>query len=68
MQLSVIIPVFNNSRTISRTLRSLARQTFRDFEVLLIDSESTDDTVDKIHAFMDAQTEKQYMINYLATS
>ena len=59
MQLSVIIPVFNNSRTIRRTLRSLARQTFRDFEVLLIDSESTDDTVDKIHAFMDAQTEKQ---------
>lgn len=59
MQLSVIIPVFNNSRTIRRTLRSLARQTFRDFEVLLIDSESTDDTIDKIHAFMDAQTEKQ---------
>lgn len=59
MQLSVIIPVYNNARTIRRTLRSLERQTFRDFEVLLIDSESTDDTVEKIHAFMDAQTEKQ---------
>ncbi len=59
MQLSVIIPVYNSSRTIKRTLRSLLMQTFSEFEVILIDSESTDDTVQKIHEFMDTLTEKQ---------
>lgn len=59
MQLSVIVPVYNNTRTILRTLRSLARQTFRDFEVILVNSESTDDTVDKIKEFIEAQTEKR---------
>jgi glycosyltransferase involved in cell wall biosynthesis len=57
MQLSVIVPVYNNTKTIKRTLRSLARQTFRDFEVILVDSESTDDTVDKINEFIESQTE-----------
>lgn len=59
MQLSVIIPVYNNGRTIRRTLRSLANQTFRDFEVILIDSESTDDTAEKIRAFISEQDSPQ---------
>ena len=39
---SVIVPCFNYGHTLARCLDSLARQTFRDFEVLVIEGGSTD--------------------------
>ncbi len=42
---SVIVPVFNRAHGILRTLDSLWEQSFRDFEVLIIDDGSTDDLV-----------------------
>ena len=41
---SVIIPVYNAEKYISSTLESLRRQTFREFEVLIIDDGSTDNS------------------------
>ncbi|MFH1426777.1 MAG: glycosyltransferase [Candidatus Kerfeldbacteria bacterium] len=35
MQISVVIPSYNEEKYIERTLQSLARQTYRDFEVVL---------------------------------
>jgi glycosyltransferase involved in cell wall biosynthesis len=40
----VIVPTFNRADTLVRTLDSLARQTFDDFETIVIDDGSTDDT------------------------
>ena len=41
-EISIIIPVYNKQKYIAKTLRSVLDQTFRDFEILLIDDGSTD--------------------------
>lgn len=43
-RISIVIPVLNAERTLAATLISLANQTFRDFEVLLVNDGSTDGT------------------------
>ncbi len=40
--ISVILPFYNAQNTLARCLKSLMQQTFRDFECLLIDNNSTD--------------------------
>lgn len=44
MQFSVIIPIFNVARYFERGLTSLMSQNFTDFEVILVDDGSTDDS------------------------
>lgn len=43
--ISVVIPAYNTGQYIGRTLESLAKQTFNNFEIIIIDDRSTDDTV-----------------------
>ncbi|MGN1264808.1 MAG: glycosyltransferase family 2 protein [Muribaculaceae bacterium] len=43
-EISVIIPVFNSAQYLNRCFDSLINQTFTDFEVVLIDDGSTDDS------------------------
>lgn len=51
MRVSVIMPVFNAAATVQRSLESLAVQSFRDFEVVIVDDCSTDATIDVINRF-----------------
>ena len=51
MTISLVIPVYNAESTLPATLRSLASQTFRDFEVIFIDDGSTDRTAELLQAF-----------------
>jgi glycosyltransferase involved in cell wall biosynthesis len=39
---SVVVPCYNGGRFIPQLLESLARQTFRDFEIVIVDDGSTD--------------------------
>ena len=44
MNISVIIPVYNEEKYIERCLRSLRQQTFKPKEIILVDDGSTDNT------------------------
>jgi amylovoran biosynthesis glycosyltransferase AmsB len=44
MKFSVLIPCYNASSTITQTLESIKQQTFSDFEVIVIDDASEDQT------------------------
>lgn len=45
-RVTVVVPNWNTKRFLGPCLTSLRRQTFRDFETVLVDSGSTDDSVD----------------------
>ena len=57
MKASVIIPSLNQGSFIGHTLSSLRSQTFRNFEALLMDGGSTDDTLDIAATFADVLTD-----------
>lgn len=44
MYLSVILPVYNGEKTVGRTVESILKQTYQDFELIIIDDGSTDGT------------------------
>lgn len=44
MRISVCVPVYNMERTLEKTLRSALNQEDEDFEVLVVDNQSTDST------------------------
>ena len=48
---SVIIPMYNAARFISQTLESLLYQTMTDFEVIVVDDCSTDNSVEVVESF-----------------
>lgn len=48
---SVVIPAYNNADYLSATLRSVFRQTFNDFEVVVADHSSADGTGEVLESF-----------------
>jgi glycosyltransferase involved in cell wall biosynthesis len=46
MKISVIIPTKNEERTIGKCLESLKKQSYEDFDIWIVDSHSTDRTVE----------------------
>lgn len=49
--LSVIIPVYNGAKYLGRMLDSILKQTFSDFELLVVDNNSTDGTPDLMQEY-----------------
>lgn len=54
-KVSVIIPTYNSRNTIGETLQSVFKQTYSDFEILLISDCSTDDLMEVLKDFKDSR-------------
>ena len=52
-RVSVRIPAYNHGKYILECLQSVLEQTFQDFEIVITDDGSTDDTVEIIRSFSD---------------
>ena len=54
-KLSVMLPVYNAQRTISRAIKSILEQTFNDLELIVVDDGSTDSTRNLIGSINDSR-------------
>lgn len=55
LKLSICIPAYNGAKLIGETLESILRQSFGDYEVIVCDDCSTDNTVDVVQSFGDSR-------------
>ncbi|WP_016952706.1 glycosyltransferase [Anabaena sp. PCC 7108] len=51
--ISVVIPVYNGAKTIKETIESVLQQTYSHFEVIVINSDSTDGTLEIVSSIQD---------------
>ncbi len=52
-KVSVILPTYNRATLIGRAVESVLNQTYRDFELIIVDDGSTDDTEKVVKSFSD---------------
>lgn len=53
--ISVVIPVYNREQLIGKTIKSILEQTYNNFEILIIDDNSTDGTKEAITKINDSR-------------
>src|SRR5262245_22630204 len=61
---SVMVPAYNAARTIRETLDSVAGQTYRPIELIIIDDGSSDDTGENIRKWIDSHHEAELTIEF----
>lgn len=65
-KISIITPTYNSENTIHGTIDALLRQTFSDFEYIIIDGVSKDNTVEKIKSYIPAFEKKGVSVRILS--
>lgn len=53
--ISVIIPVYNSSKSIEKCLESACNQTFKDFDIIIVDDGSTDNSVEVMKKYFESK-------------
>lgn len=59
--LSIIIPVYNTEKYVSKCIDSILNQSFRDFELIIVNDGSTDSSLDICEVYK----EKDYRIKLI---
>lgn len=50
---SIVIPLYNKANSISETLQSVLNQTYTDFEIIIVNDGSTDNSLEMVRQFKD---------------
>ena len=60
---SIIIPLYNREKTISRAIESILNQNFQDFEIIVVDDCSTDHSAEIVHKLKVLDARIKYIKN-----
>ena len=52
---SIIVPTYNRAKLVAKTLKTLQGQLYDNYEIIVIDDGSTDDTESVVQAFSDSK-------------
>ena len=63
MKVSVIIPTYNRDAVLKRAIKSVLSQTFQDFELIIVDDGSIDETKEVINSFRSSKIKYFYQKN-----
>lgn len=63
INLSIVIPAYNRSHTIGRTLDSFIAQSYHDWQILVVDDHSTDSTKNVVQSYISKDNRISYMVN-----
>jgi glycosyltransferase involved in cell wall biosynthesis len=55
LKVSIIVPTYNRAHLVTETIDSILAQTFKDFELIVVDNESTDNTDEVIKSYTDGR-------------
>jgi glycosyltransferase involved in cell wall biosynthesis len=55
VKVSVIIPAYNGAETLEETVQSVLDQTYRNFEIIIVDDDSKDNTAEIVQKFNDSR-------------
>lgn len=61
--ISVVIPLYNKEQQIAHTLQSVLQQTFQNFEIVIVDDGSTDNSVAEAEKVQDARIRLIHQVN-----
>jgi len=63
MKFSIIIPTYNRAKLISKTIISVINQAYADFEIIVVDDGSTDNTKEVVSIIKDPRLKYYYKTN-----
>ena len=55
MKISIVIPLYNKEKHILDTLDCISKQTYQEYEILVVNDGSTDDSLKKVESYKDAR-------------
>ena len=59
--ITIIIPTYNSGRTVGTALESVLNQTFQDWECIVVDGASKDDTIEIVKEYCDKDSRFRYI-------
>ena len=67
LKISIIVPAYNEEITIIETIESLVNVNYKDYEIIIVDDESEDNTSEKVIKHCNVQKIERFIINKIKT-